>query len=545
MRHRLRAPGKRGNRIRIAIATPQALRAHASNPGRVWSYWDLTPQLFGEPKGAWFDRSDLSVSAWSANWTVDIALGKPGDSALLARIALQQLVGRGTIQIAYITQLGQRWTTAQGTQATTYYIGNHTLSQARVWSWAPFSGTLFRHDIDHQTVPIYDAAMSGTDTGDWYDRYGRFPGAIESATVSGSTLYVAQGTGRAYCTASCSTSNPTLRSVFAQPAVYIARYNVNNWTVVGQRWIWNSVYGLGWPALQTDGHGDVGIVMRAAPVGQNAQPVAGLLTPAEDLELAVPAGLAYETGDFYSLRPGRTARSFVMTAEEVQDDNGVPQMHWQYIEYGIGPSPYVSPPSVRIVSPGTQNTFTQYTPVTYQAKVTDPFDGRLPAAAIVWREDGKVIGTGATFTHIEKTTGVHEITVSAGDGGGISANDFITVNVVASTSSITVNITNPANNSAFLATERSHGQYCAPVTFTTTISGGSGPLEYVWFDTVSGNITSGPLALSKDPSPTLTLCAGPFATGTASRHDLQLTVSDANSMQTALVTVFVETPSGG
>ncbi len=45
--------GTGANRVRIAVASPQALAAHAADPGLAWTYWNLTPQLFGQPAAAW------------------------------------------------------------------------------------------------------------------------------------------------------------------------------------------------------------------------------------------------------------------------------------------------------------------------------------------------------------------------------------------------------------------------------------------------------------------------------------------------------------
>jgi hypothetical protein len=75
------------NRIRIAVATPQALKANATNPGAAWTYWDITPSTIGERGGnAWFDRSDMSVNPLNFNWGVDIMCGQPA-GADLARAA--------------------------------------------------------------------------------------------------------------------------------------------------------------------------------------------------------------------------------------------------------------------------------------------------------------------------------------------------------------------------------------------------------------------------------------------------------------------------
>jgi len=93
-------------------------------------------------------------------------------------------------------------------------------------------------------------------------------------------------------------------------------------------------YALAWPALQTNKAGEVGIALRASPANSNAQPVAGFLTPDEQFVLALPAGLPHETGDYYSLRPGLTSKSFSMTAQTVQNDPTGVTMHWNYLEYG-------------------------------------------------------------------------------------------------------------------------------------------------------------------------------------------------------------------
>ena len=326
------------NRIRIAVATPEDLIANASDPRRAWTYWDITPQLLGQPANAWFDRSDLSVNAWNMNWTVDVICGNRG--SVLGRISLAELARRGTVNLSWIVDDPARMQAAQGQWAsTTYFTGNNADSQARIWSWAPFSGTLFAHVIDHTSVPRDNFSVNGTDRVDWYNRYGIFPGAVESSTVSGSTLYLAQGAGRSLCTANCNTDSKTLVPIFDRPAVLITRYDVNSWRLLSERWLWNPTFALGWPALATNGGGEVGIVLHASDNGHNARPVAGFLTPEEQFVFALPEGLPYVTGDYYSLRPGRTPLSFVATAETVQNDPAGVRLHWDFIEYGHGRAP--------------------------------------------------------------------------------------------------------------------------------------------------------------------------------------------------------------
>lgn len=546
-----RTAGTSSNRIRIAVASPAALRSNAANPGAAWTYWDITPQTFGQPAGAWFDRSDLGLNIWEMNWTVDVLRGNSGVSSVLARVSLSDLAKRGTINIGYATDGNQRMTVAQGLNTTTtYFVGTDSLSQQKIWSWAAFSGTMFKHDPTHSSVPNINGAAKGTDGGDWYDRYGIFPGAIESATVSGNTLYTAQGTGRQTCTANCGAGQtPTLKTVFSEPSIFISKYDVNAWSNVGERWIWNSTLAFGWPALQTDGAGEVGLVFRAAADNQNAQPVAGFLTPAEQFVYAEPAGQPHETGDYYSLRPGRTFRSFVMTAQTVEKTVlGASNMHWQYVEYGHGPSPYVSPPSVSIVSPKNLATFTTGDTASYSANVTDPVDGSLPSSAIVWNEDGSFIGSGPSINHVESSLGTHVIKVTATNGDGKSASDSITVRVNAKPSQLKTSITSPADQSAFgpAVFNNQLQQYCETIPFTATATGGQGTLSFTWTDirTQDANPPQASQQVSTQQSPTLTLCGG-TGFNSSSLHDLTLTVSDGVNTAVAEVRVVVFDPRLG
>jgi hypothetical protein len=517
------------NRIRIAVATPEALKANASNPGAAWTYWDITPSTIGAGPDAWFDRSDMSVNPDNFNWGVDIICGNAGN--LQGRISLAQLAARGSVTLNYATIGGQR-TVAQGLgTTTTYYTGASSLSQAEIWSWAPFSGTLFRHQINHSSVPIFNNAINGTDGSNWYDRYGIFPGEVESSTISGNTLYEAQGTGRAECTANCSSTNPTLHQVFNEPAIFISEYNINTWTKTGERWLWNPTLAFGWPALQTDGAGDVGIAFRASADNQNAQPVAGFLTPSEQFFFADPAGLPYETGDYYSLRPGRTSQSFVMTAQTVQNDPGGAAMHWQYIEYGLGAAPYVSPPSVQITTPANLTSYTQGATAAYSASVSDPIDGTLPAGAIRWTEDGVAIGSGASITHVENTPGTHVIGVTATNGDRKSASASITIRVQ-STGPLSATIGAPADGSVFTASSTPPG--CSSVQFRSTNNGGNRLAQFSWTDRVD---QGAPQLVSTSQSPLLTLCLD--GTTSPTTHDLTLTVTDGTNTATATIRVSI------
>ncbi len=521
------------DRIRIAVASPQALIADASNPGAAWTFWDITPQMVGQSSDAWFDRSDMSVNPVNFNWNVDIICGNQG--SLLGRISLAQLHNRGTVTLSYI-EPGGRMTSAQGLgTTTTYYAGATSASQSRIWSWAPYSNTVFAHDVNHSSIPTFNNAINGSDGNNYYSRWTIFGPEVESSTVSGNTVYLAQGTGRAFCNANCSSSSPTLApNTFAQDAILVTKYNLTNWSDVGERWLWNPTLAFSYPTMSTDGAGDVGIAFRASETNHNAQLVAGFLTPTEQFTFAEPEGLPFEIGDFYTLRPGRTSQSFVTTAETVENDSGTPTPHWDYVEYGHGPSPYVAPPNVRITAPANNSTFTQGDDVSYTANVSDPIDGTLPNAAITWTEDGTTIGTGPTISHVENTIGTHTIRLTAINGDGKSASASITIQVVAPAAPL-VTITSPATNpDRVFTTGSDQGGHYASVAFQATATDPNHPpyrLTYSWTDSINGGAAT---QVSTALSPTLKLYG---TRGTS--HLLTLTVSDGKLTSTAQETVIV------
>lgn len=108
---------------------------------------------------------------------------------------------------------------------------------------------------------------------------------------------------------------------------------------MSERWLWHPTVALAWPALATNGGGEIGIALHASEERRNARLIGGFIAPEEQFVFAVPEGLPYTTGDYYSLRPGRTSLSFVTTTEVVTNDGGVPRMHWIHVEFGHGRAP--------------------------------------------------------------------------------------------------------------------------------------------------------------------------------------------------------------
>jgi len=526
--------GTGANRIRIAFARPEDLHAYKDTPGKAWVYFDLRPPDFGQPANAWFDHSSLSVNDVNVDLQTDVARGKPGVGSLLARVSLSQLAAPGShVSVSYIFDPRQRMDAAQGPGDISYFVGASSFSNDRILSWAPYGEYLFVHETTHSTVPVCDYRVNGTKGNDWRAR--ESPGGPEDATVSGGTLYAAQSTGRAFVGKELC-KDPS-KPVFQEPAIFVAKYDVKTWKETGEKWIWHPSLAFAYPALATDGAGDVGIAYRAAANGQNPQPVASFFAPNGVSVLALPAGGPQYGGDFYSLRPGQTPHSFVMTALTVQ--GGV--KHWDYIEYGRGAAPEAAPPDVSITSPTSGANFKQGATVTYAGIVHDPVWGALANDAIVWREDGNVIGHGPQTTHLEAAAGQHTITLTATNPDNQSASKSITINVQAPPppGAPVPSIASPADSSVFCVPS---GQTSVAVPFTATATDPNNPpqsLTYTWWDSINSGFA---LQTSHQLSPTIALSYD-FAQSGRTTHDLTLSVTNTSGKTgSTTIRVYVAFP---
>ncbi|MCP3961439.1 MAG: DNRLRE domain-containing protein [bacterium] len=139
-------------------------------------------------------------------------------------------------------------------------------------------------------------------------------------------------------------------------------------------------------------------------------------------------------------------------------------------------------PSVTISAPADGSNFSEGTSISFSGSATDPEDGSL-TASLSWSSnlDG-AIGTGGSFSAV-LSVGVHTVTASVTDSGGLGGSDQISVTVNPNTAP-SVTISAPADGSTFdegtsisfsgSATDAEDGSLTASLSWTSSIDGAIG-----------------------------------------------------------------------
>jgi hypothetical protein len=151
-------------------------------------------------------------------------------------------------------------------------------------------------------------------------------------------------------------------------------------------------------------------------------------------------------------------------------------------------APPNAPPQVSIDAPASGQSFPAGASVQFTGSASDPEDGSL-SSSLVWTSslDGP-IGTGASFTRSNLSSGTHGITASATDSNGASGSAQVTLTIeTAANLPPTVQILAPASGSTFRQGES--------VRFTATAVDpevGSIVSSLAWTSSLQGTIGSGP-----------------------------------------------------
>ncbi len=168
---------------------------------------------------------------------------------------------------------------------------------------------------------------------------------------------------------------------------------------------------------------------------------------------------------------------------------------------------FKDPPTVEISGPASGSQYLVGDQVTFTGTGTDPEDGNLPGASLVWHSSiNGGLGTGETYHTTGLSAGTHTITLTGTGSGGKSDTDQVSITVGTPNQAPTANISSPADGST-------HGAGTS-VTFSGTGSDAEdGTLtgaSLVWTSSLDGQIgtgTSFSLASLSEGDHTITLTA--------------------------------------
>ena len=185
-----------GTGYRLATASPADV---VDSNGTAWTYWNLTPQVFGQPAGTGFDYPDLSVGDDFLYMSWDAGFGCPSGCRAgfqVARTSLTGIQAGGTITIEFTDppDAPMAWGShlVQNTRDEIFWAGHNSNSEIRVFSLAENLNSYFWRDVG---IFIWArAALSSTtpDGQNWLAGSGGFPGtAIIGGTRSGNRIWFA------------------------------------------------------------------------------------------------------------------------------------------------------------------------------------------------------------------------------------------------------------------------------------------------------------------------------------------------------------------
>jgi len=238
-----------GNGMRLAVASPADI---ISSKGTAWTYWNLSPDVFGEPAGTGFDYPDLAVGtgslylSWDAGWPGCPSGCNAGREVV--RTSLAQIGAKGTIGLGYTTpsDSGNAWGghLSQDTGDEIFWAGHNNTSNMRIYSLKEGSNTYFWQDVGISSWSNTGLTSTTPDGQDWLNKLSGFPGnAVIGLTRVFNQVWFAWSAGT--------------DQNFRQPHVEMVAMNINgaeppSLSGIQQVQIWNDSYAFAYPALATN-----------------------------------------------------------------------------------------------------------------------------------------------------------------------------------------------------------------------------------------------------------------------------------------------------
>jgi hypothetical protein len=263
-----------GNGDRLAVASPQAIR---NSNGTAWTYWNLTPGVFGQPNGTGFDYPDMAVGNNALYMSWDAGAGCPSGCTSgfqVVRTSLAGLQAGGTITIEFTDPANGKmaWGShlSQDTGNEIFWAGHNSNSQMRIFSLAEGSNTYFWRDRNVSSWPNNAPTSLTPDNQDWLAKNFNGPGG--NSFPRNGVIGATRSLGQVWFGWTAGTNDR-----FQQAHVELVTFDpANNYNKVRQVQIWNNSYAFAYPALATNVcTGEVGLSLEFGGGGNYENHVVG------------------------------------------------------------------------------------------------------------------------------------------------------------------------------------------------------------------------------------------------------------------------------
>jgi hypothetical protein len=239
-----------GTGNRLAVASPADI---ISSQGTAWTYWNLTPDVFGE-SGHSQDYPDMALGDNNLYISTDVS----GEGRIVQRTSLAGLQAGGTIEIDFTnpSDSGSAWGghLSQDTGDEIFWAGQNSNNQMRIFSLKEGSNTYYWQDVGISTWANNSPLTSNTpDSQNWinflFNPTTQNPGG---GFPSNAVLGLTRSFNQVWFAWSAGTDNN-----FPRPHVEMVTLNIDgnqppNLSVAQQVQIWNSAYTFAYPALATN-----------------------------------------------------------------------------------------------------------------------------------------------------------------------------------------------------------------------------------------------------------------------------------------------------
>jgi hypothetical protein len=256
--------------VLMCLASPHDVE---SSDGRAWTIYVLSGPVFHRARDVAFDYPQVSYGDSFLYLTFNI-IGTA--DAIVCRFAMSELRRRSTLFFQYFVAAGNSYLCpCELSGDRGLFVTQNTTSQLRVFDWRETSNTIQLHDVDIATVPTEDWVMDLPDGAKWLEPASKIDSAVVGVARRRGELWAAwSGARRVF---------DQRQNSFPHPHIGLAIIRVPAFTLVGQRYLWNSEHAFAYPSLTANPAGEIALTFMWGGDRHFVQHGVGFLTSPEEL----------------------------------------------------------------------------------------------------------------------------------------------------------------------------------------------------------------------------------------------------------------------